>query len=74
MPKDGHDKFKQAFYSDTLVLGRLLEILQSEYDGMSNFEETDAQFDNPNWQYKIAFKNGERARLRKIMSLLDLKE
>lgn len=69
-PED-RNKFEQALRNDTLVLGRLLAILEEEYLTMTKKEELESQFDNPNWQYKIAYQNGQKAYAQKVMTLLN---
>jgi len=72
---DKKAKFEQALRNDTLVLGRLLEILEEEYANFQGQEENESQFDNPNWQFKIAYRAGLRAQLKRVMTLLNfLKE
>lgn len=72
---DKKAKFEQALRNDTLVLGRLLEILEEEYITAERQEENETQFDNPNWQFKIAYRAGLRAQLKRVMTLLNfLKE
>jgi hypothetical protein len=71
LPKDEHEKFEQAVRHDTLVLGRLLAILEDELKSLERSEETEAQFDNPNWQYKIAYRSGLKSQLNKVMTLLN---
>lgn len=72
---DRKAKFEQALRNDTLVLGRLLEILEEEYITAERQEENETQFDNPNWQFKIAYRAGLRAQLKRVMTLLNfLKE
>ena len=69
------EKFEQALRHDTLVLGRLLEILTEEYNVLNTQEENDSQFDNPNWQFRTAYRNGQKSQLNKVMTLLNfLKE
>ncbi len=64
-------KFEQALRNDTLVLGRLLAILEEEYAIYLKQEELESQFDNPNWQYKIAYRSGLKAYLQRVMTLLN---
>ena len=72
---DKKAKFEQALRNDTLVLGRLLEILEEEYANSQGQEENESQFDNPNWQFKVAYRAGLRAQLKRVVTLLSfLKE
>lgn len=65
------DKFHQALVNDTLVLGRLLAILEEELEVLNRTEVTEKTFEDPNWSHKVAFYNGEKARLRKTIALLN---
>lgn len=68
-------KFEQALRNDTLVLGRLLAILEEEVASLDRQEEAEAQFDNPNWHELTAFRFGQRNSLKRVMTLLNfLKE
>lgn len=70
LPDDKKADFELVLRNSTLVLGRLKAILQDElrstYDA-----ETMKDFEDPNWSHKQAFRNGDRARLRKVLNLLE---
>lgn len=68
------DAFRKSLFNDTLVLGQLRKILQSEYDALIRSEESEAQFDNVNWNLFASYRNGRKAELRQILTLLDFKE
>ena len=68
------EDFRQLLKNSTQVLGRLRMILDEEEKGLDTQETTSKDFDNPNWQFKQAFRNGDRARLRQIRNLIDLTE
>lgn len=70
LPKDEAKKFEEAVRHDTLVLGRLLAILEEEYATLERQEESESQFDNPNWQFLIAYRNGQKSQLSKVATLL----
>lgn len=72
---DQAEKFKQALVNDTLVLGRLSAILAEMEAAIDRSDVSEKDFDNPNWQYRIAFRNGQRNQLQQIKTLLSfLKE
>lgn len=62
--------FEQALRTSTLVLGRLLAILEDEYANILRQEETESSLSNPNWSNQLAYRIGERARLNKTIALL----
>lgn len=70
LESNDRSKFENAVRNDTLVLGRLLAILEDLLNEQERTEDTIKQFDNPNWAYLMAFKNGERSNLKKVMTLL----
>lgn len=68
---DDKEKFVQAVRHDTLVLGRLLAILEEELASLERQETTENSFDNPNWPYKQAFSNGQKNGIKKVVTLLN---
>lgn len=65
-------KFQSSLMSGKTALDRLLEILQ-EYENSLERSEIDPKvFDTPNWAYLQAYKNGYRACLSKIKTLINL--
>lgn len=70
LPEDKKDDFELVLRNSTLILGRLRDILKEELQ--STYEtETLKDFEDPNWSHKQAFRNGDRARIRKVLSLLE---
>lgn len=67
---DQAEKFRQALVNDTLVLGRLSAILADMEAALDRSDVSESDFDNPNWQYKIAFRNGQRNQLNAVKTLL----
>lgn len=67
---DQAEKFKQALVNDTIVLGRLSAILEDMEESLNRADSSEKDFDNPNWQYRIAFRNGQRNQLNAVKSLL----
>lgn len=67
-------KFEVAVRHDTLVLGRLLEILDEKTKNLDKEEISPSSYDNPAWAYKQAHINGIRHGLttvRQLLSFLD---
>lgn len=63
-------KFEQALLNDTLVLGRLYEILEDMQNEVERQGYTEKDFDNPNWAHKVAFRNGQTSAITKVLALL----
>lgn len=69
-PED-QENFKNAVLNSTTALSRLREILTEELDALDKIETTDAQFSTPNWENHQAYRNGQRSKLRSLLSLLN---
>lgn len=63
-------EFIDAVRHDTLVLGRLADIIQEKLQGLQNRETSPSEYDNPSWAYKQAHTNGLKLGLTSILSLL----
>lgn len=75
IPDEDRANLEQIVRTSTAVLGRLKSILDEEYNSIERSEELDSQFDNPNWAYHMSYKMGQRAELKRILTLLQfLKE
>lgn len=72
--KNDKARFEEAVRHDTLVLGRLLAILKEEYNTLERQEESEAQFDNPNWEALTAYRSGLRSQIKRVMTLLNFLE
>lgn len=73
--KEDKANLENAIRNDSFVLGRLLAILENEYETAQRMDDNEAQFENPNWQYVSAYRAGQRNQLKKVLSLLSfLKE
>lgn len=70
IPEDSKEKFLQALLNDTLVLGKMLSILENEAENLKVQEIREDSFDDPNWAFKQAYLNGQRNSLRKTIALL----
>lgn len=63
--------FESAIRASTTALGRLIEIIEDEERALESSSLTIKDFDDPSWAYKQAYKNGEKARLKRIKELID---
>lgn len=65
-------EFEKTVRHDTLVLGRLEEIIQEKLSGLENREVSLDDYNNPSWAYKQAHMNGIRKGLTEILDLLKI--
>lgn len=70
-PKERKD-FEDLIRSSTRVLGRLSQIADDRASALDRAEMTQTDFDEPNWAYRQAFRNGQRSSLKFIKDLLNL--
>lgn len=61
-------KRKQFLLANSEVFELLKEVLEKE------FKESTPDYDNPSWAYKQADTNGANRMLRKVISLIGMKE
>lgn len=54
------------------ILERLKDIIQEDINNLDTNESSYKDFDTPNWQYKQAFRNGQRSTLKNIQRLLTI--
>ena len=66
-------EFEQYLRNSSRLFNKLREILQEEEEKLTRRDCLLSDFDQPNWAEKQAFRNGDRARLRHVISLLDMK-
>lgn len=70
------DAEKEKFLGQVLgakpVLNRLKEIIDEEVNGLDRSETDIKSFDNPNWAYKQAYKNGCRAAYSVLRNMANL--
>lgn len=68
----GQDKeqFESVLRNSKQALSRLVNILDEKTEALSNAETRPEDFSDPNWPYKQAFRNGQKAGLREIRELL----
>ena len=68
--KEEKERFENSLLGSKHLFSRMKDILD-EYEKSLNRSETDLKsFDQPNWDYKQAYKNGYRACLYKIQELI----
>lgn len=66
--------FITVLENSSLVLNRLKDILMEEIEVLDRQEGTIDDFKDPAWTHKQAFRNGDRARLRKLLDLITIKK
>jgi predicted Zn-dependent protease len=64
--------FKRDIYSAKNVLERLTEIINEDESILDRSEEDQRIYDNPNWDYRQAHKNGNRQYMRTVRLYTDL--
>lgn len=71
---DQEDKarFERLIVSCKPVLDRQLALLKQEEQALDRSEMDVRSFDQPNWDYRQAYKNGYRAALNVSKRLIDL--
>lgn len=69
-PVDRREGLEQAIRHSTVALGRLYEILDLWEQDLNSAETRLEDFDTPNWEVRQAFRNGDRARIRKLRDLM----
>ena len=70
VPDEQKDSLRSAILNDTLVLGRLNEIIDEEIESLQAKEIKVATYDSPSWAYKQAHYNGVRQTLYNLKFLL----
>ncbi len=62
--------FRRSLFASRIALRRLRDILEEEKKTLNNVEASPKDFEDGNWAYKQAFRNGERRGLRIVEDLL----
>ena len=65
-------RFENEIIGSRRVLERLQQILDEEESNVDRSELDIKTFDQPNWDYRQAYKNGYRASIRTLRKLIDL--
>ena len=68
--EDEKERFEQALRNDTLVLGRLQEILDIKLTELESQETKFEDYKDPSWAYKQAHRNGYKSGLKFVEDLL----
>jgi hypothetical protein len=66
------ENFQNSIRGAKRVLDRIKAICDEEENTLDRTEMDAKSFDNPNWAYKQAFKNGYRKGLQVTKTLVDL--
>ena len=66
------ERFSKFVQGSKLILERLRDIIQEDVNNLDSQEGTFKDFDVPNWDYKQAFRNGQRSTLKNIQRLLTI--
>lgn len=69
---DQKELFKNQVIGSKDVLERLADILKEEEKQLDRSEMDIKCFEDPNWTYKQAYKNGQRSALQMMIKLIDL--
>lgn len=67
-------EFEKTIIASTTMRERLLEILAEEETQIDSSACSIKDFENASWAYKQAFVLGEKAIIKKLRDLLELKE
>lgn len=67
---DDKEKFKQLLLADTVILGRLYEIIEEYEKELDQGEFSTEEYMNPAFPYLKADRIGERRAYRKLKQLL----
>jgi hypothetical protein len=62
--------FESLLRNSTTVLSRLRDILKEKEEDLTSQECSNDDFLQPGWEYRQAFRLGQKAQLREIQSLL----
>lgn len=65
-------KFEAKILSAKPVLDRLKTILEQQEGSLDRMERSVQSFEDTNWAYKQAFRNGQRNASNQIKTLIDL--
>lgn len=68
--KTKRDEAEAIIRNSTTALSRLYDLLEEKEQSINSQEASIADFDNPSWAFKSAFRNGQRASLKEIKELL----
>jgi hypothetical protein len=69
-PGKSKEDFEKIIRNSVMVMSRLRDIINEKEQELSRSETTEKDFETPSWAYKQAYRNGQRATLRDLKSLL----
>ena len=64
-------RFESNLRNNTLLLGRLRDILQDKLDSLDKEEVSSEDYDSPSWAFKQANRLGRKAEIKSLMDLLE---
>ena len=64
------ERFLQALRNDTLVLGRLKEVIEEDLAALSRREVRTDSYESPSWAFQQAHYNGVKQQLLALRDLL----
>lgn len=68
--EESRQQFRKSIFAAKIVLERIKEIIEEEKKDMNIAETSPKDFEDGNWAYKQAFRNGERRGLKVVEDLL----
>ena len=66
------EEFEKDVYGSKRILNHLMLLLNEEENTLDRTEMDVKAFDNPNWAYKQAYKNGYRKAISILKTMIDL--
>ena len=66
---DDKQKFADLVFNSTAILTRLDEILNEHASALAASEASSEPYDNPNWAYLQAHRNGQKDMIRQLKKL-----
>ena len=66
------EEFEKDVYGSKRILDHLMLLLLEEENTLDRTEMDVKAFDNPNWAYKQAYKNGYRKAISILKTMIDL--
>lgn len=64
------EQFEKTLRSAHVPLAKLRSILEDLERSLNNREASEQDFSDPNWSHKQAFRNGQKATIKKVKDLL----
>lgn len=65
------DEFYSVLKNSSYVLTRVRDLLNEELESLDRSEESEKDFETPAWAEKQAFRNGQRAALKRFKMLFE---